>query len=62
MAVYFRIQSTMNRGGAPVDLSTIFSDFERAKQYKQSLIDAGKYRESDIRISTVDKDGKAIQA
>ena len=59
--VYFRIEAHKgNDVGAGV-ISTIFSDLELAKQYKQSLIEQRGYSASDIQIVTTDKEGKALQ-
>lgn len=59
--VYFRIEAPKgNDVGAGV-ISTIFSDLELAKQYKQSLIEQRGYSASDIQIVTTDKEGKALQ-
>jgi hypothetical protein len=59
--VYFRIEAcNLPYVGAGV-ISTIFSDLELAKTYKWSLIRSENYRESQITITTVDKDGRAIQ-
>ena len=59
--VYFRIEAHKgNNVGAGV-ISTIFSDLELAKQYKQSLIEQRGYSDSDIQIVTTDEEGKALQ-
>jgi hypothetical protein len=59
--VYFRIEAHKGyQAGAGV-ISTIFSDLDLAKQYKQSLIEQRGYAASDIQIATTDKEGQAIQ-
>jgi hypothetical protein len=59
--VYFRIEAHKGNDVSAGVISTIFSDLERAKQYKQSLIEQRGYSASDIRIVTTDQEGKALQ-
>lgn len=61
--MYFRMaaHSMANRVGAGAN-TTIFDSFDRARQYKQGLIEQHGYTDSEITILAADKDGSPIRA
>ncbi len=57
MSIYFVAAGTPQR--API--TTLFSDVELAKQFKQGFVEHNGYSERDIRISGVDEEGQLFE-